>query len=87
VVGVVVFGAVVGVGVVVFDTVGVDVVGLVGSGELTVGRGTGEVTVGRGTGEERVGGGGREVVSATAVAAAKPAAASTTKAPTSLTSP
>jgi len=74
---------VVGFGAVVVVGFGAAVV--VGNGELTVGSGTGEVTVGSGTGEVTVVIRGRGVPSATAVAAAKPQAASTTRAPTVFT--
>jgi hypothetical protein len=62
------------------------VVAVVGNGELTVGSVSGKVTVGSVSGDVTVVISGRGVVSATAVATEKPQAASTTRAPTVLTS-
>ena len=84
---VVVLAAVVVVAAVVFGVVvvGAGVVVVVGNGELTVGRVNGELTVGSVSDVETVGREGTGAVSATAVAAAKPQAASTTRAPTVFT--
>jgi curved DNA-binding protein CbpA len=65
---------------------GVELVVAVGNGEVTVGSVSGKVTVGSVSGDVTVVISGRGVVSATAVAAAKPQTASTTRALTLLTS-